>query len=146
MRAMRALAIAAVVVVLGVAPSASHPSTVAFEIAERDLFPESVAFDPADGAYYVGSLHKRKIVRVDRDGVATDFIASKGDGLWAVLGMKIDPQRRELWANSCALGPTERPPMIDPEPSEAGRAAVHRYDLRTGELVRRYEPREPPAS
>lgn len=141
---MRALAIAAIVVGLGVAPAAPQRSTVAFEIAERDLFPESVAFDPADGAYYVGSLHKRKIVRVDREGVATDFVPSKRDGLWAVLGMKIDAQRRELWANTCALGPTERPPMIDPDPREAGRAAVHRYDLRTGALVRRYEAREAP--
>src|SRR5690606_2436920 len=47
---------------------------------------------------------------------------------------------------SCNLGPGQRPPMIDPEPETAGRAAVHRYDLRTGELVRRYQPVDPPAS
>lgn len=128
------------------ASSPQHPSTVAFELDERDLLPESIAHDPTDRAFYVGSMHKRKIVRIDADGRVSDFVASKQDGLWTVLGMKIDPQRRELWAASCNLGPDQRPPMIDPEPETAGSAAVHRYDLRTGELVRRYLPVDPPAS
>lgn len=128
----------------GSAPGATHPSEAAFEIAERDLLPESIAHDPHDGAFYVGSMHKRKIVRIDRTGEVTDFVAPKADGLWGVLGMKVDPSRRELWVATCNLGPDQRPPMIDPEPATAGRTAVHRYDLRTGALVRRYEPVNPP--
>jgi hypothetical protein len=138
--------VAALALLVGlVAPTPTHRSTVAFELAERDLFPESIAFDPADGAYYVGSMVKRKIVRVAADGTATDFVPSKHEGLWDVLGMKIDPQRRELWLATCNLGANERPPMIDPEPESAGRTAVYRYDLRTAALIRRYEPQSPPA-
>ncbi len=123
---------------------AEHASTVAFEIEERDLFPESVAFDPSERSFYVGSMYKRKIVKVDREGRASDFVAPKRDGLWEVLGMKIDVRRRELWANTCNLGEGQRPPMIDPDPSTAGRAAVMRYDLENGALLRRYEPKDPP--
>lgn len=127
-----------------VEPSPPHRSTVAFELAERDLFPESIAYDAKEGAYYVGSMTKRKIVKVAADGSTTDFVPSKRDGLWAVLGMKIDPRRRELWANTCHPSPTDRPPLVEPDPAAVGRAAVHRYDLRTGALVRRYEVRDPP--
>jgi sugar lactone lactonase YvrE len=116
---------------------AGSPSTELFSLKERDLVPESVAHDPVDDVHYVGALHKRKIVRVDRSGTARDFVKSKQDGLWSVLGLKVDPVRRELWANSCnAWVP---PPMIDPEPGTVGTAAVFRYDLRTGRLVKKYE-------
>lgn len=125
---------------------ASHPSTVAFELPERDLFPESIAHDAADGSFYVGSMYRRKIVRIASDGKISDFTASKQDGLWGLLGMKIDPKRRELWANVCNLGPKERPPMIDPDAATAGKAALYRYDLRTGKLIQRYVAVEPPAA
>ncbi len=98
--------------------------------------PESVAHDPADGTFYVGSLYRRKIVAV-RDGVARDFVASKADGLGAVLGMKVDAERRELWANSCHGA--EPPVIVDADPKRRGETAVHRYDLRTGRLIRAYK-------
>ena len=110
-------------------------STTAFSLAEKDLMPESVAYDATDGTFYVGSLYRRKIVAV-REGVARDFVASKADGLGAVLGMKLDPTRRELLANSCHGA--EPPVILDSEPKRRGEAAVHRYDLRTGQLVRAY--------
>ena len=75
-----------------VAPrAASHPSTVAFEIPERDLLPESIAHDPADGSFYVGSMHKRKIVQIAANRSMRDFVTSGADG----LGMKVDPRRRD---------------------------------------------------
>jgi tetratricopeptide (TPR) repeat protein len=111
---------------------------VAVRLAERDLFPESVAYDPAERAFYVGSMYRRKIVKVDPAGEVRDFVASAQDGLWTVLGMKVDPARRELWANTCNLG--GGPPMSPPEPATVGRAAVVRYDLQTGRLLRKYEP------
>ena len=115
---------------------------VAFRIAERDLYPESVAWDPARRAFYLGGMYKRKIVKVEEDGRVSDFVPSGRDGLWTVLGMKVDASRRELWANTCNLG--RGPAMVNPEPATVGRAAVFRYDLDTGRLVRRYDgPEEP---
>jgi hypothetical protein len=110
-------------------------STLAFRLAERDLMPESVAYDPADDTYYVGSLYRRKIVAV-RHGVAREFVTAKRDGLTSVLGMKIDPARRELWANACN---GTSPQMLDPEPRTQGRTGVFRYDLGTGRLLAKHE-------
>ena len=70
----------------------------AFRIPEKDLIPEGIAYDPADRALFVGSLNKRKIVRVAPDGKAADFVASDQDGLGPVLGLRVDPERRWLWA------------------------------------------------
>jgi hypothetical protein len=111
-------------------------SVTAFRLGERDLMPESIAHDPTDGTFYVGSLYRRKIVAL-REGVVRDFVASKADGLGAVLGMKVDAARRELWANSCHGA--EPPVILDADPERRGETAVHRYDLRTGKLIRAYQ-------
>jgi hypothetical protein len=108
-------------------------STIAFRLGEKDLMPESVAHDPQDGTFYVGSLYRRKIVAV-RDGAAHDLVPSKADGLGAVLGMKVDARRRELLSNSCHGAPP--PVIVDADPDRQGETALHRYDLPTGKLIR----------
>jgi hypothetical protein len=107
-------------------------STLAFRLAERDLLPESVAHDPQDGVWYVGSMRKRKIVGV-RDGVASDFVPAQAHGLGMVLGMKVDAGRRELLVNSCHADFT--PAIENPEPQRVGEAAVYRFALGTGKLI-----------
>jgi hypothetical protein len=108
---------------------ARNRSAVAFRVAERDLIPEGIAVDPATGATFVGSLAKSKIVRVDKSGAARDFTTQGQDGLWAVLGMKVDAKRRQLWVCSAA-GPRNG--------ADDGRAGVFVYDLETGKLVRKH--------
>jgi hypothetical protein len=63
-------------------------SRVAFRVAERDLIPEGVAYDPSDGVFFISSVHKRMIVRV-APGAAAERFSGPDDGLWAVLGMKV---------------------------------------------------------
>jgi hypothetical protein len=113
-------------------------SRVFAALPERDLIAESLDLDPRDGSAYVGSLHLRKILRVAPDGAVSDFVAPARDGLWSVLGIKIDPVRRELWANSCNVG--ANPPMKPAEPATVGRSAVYRFALDDGRLIRRYAP------
>jgi hypothetical protein len=110
---------------------------VAFTLSDRELIPESVAYDPADRSFYVGSMYKRKIVRVTADGQVTDFVPQAANGLWSVLGIKIDPGRRELWANACNLA-DRNPPMVPDEADTRGQGGVFRYDLRTGKLIAKY--------
>src|SRR5688572_5898013 len=88
---------------------------VAWALEEKDLIPESVAWDPAHDVFYVGSMYKRKIVKVDRGGRASDFVPQAGSGLLSVVGMKVDPRRRELWANACNLM-EPLPPMVPEDP------------------------------
>lgn len=104
-------------------------SRAAFTLAERDLIPEGIAYDPAERVFYVGSIHKRKVVRVDARGAVKDFTVEGQDGLWGVLGMRVDPARRVLWVNSVA----------GPEAGEArGSSGVFKYDLKTGGLIKKY--------
>lgn len=104
-------------------------STVAFRLAE-DLIPENIAHDPTSGAFFVGSMYHAKILRIGPDGTVTDFVPPRHGGLLAVLGMKVDPRRRELWAAAGNFG--DRPPMAVPDPATAGRGALFRFDVDSG--------------
>lgn len=110
-------------------------------LQERDLLPEGIASDPETGALYLSSLHKRKVVRVDRDGKVSDFLPEGKDGLRATLGMRVDPKRRHLWVVS-----SSEPFMKGFTPDDQGRSAVHVFDLASGRLVHRWtlgSPAEP---
>ena len=115
----------------------SLASTRAFVLPERDLLPESMAFDPRTGSFFIGSMHRRKIVRRDRDGRVRDW-AGPERGLWSILGIKIDASRGELWANSCNMG--NELPMTPADPATVGRGALLRLRLTDGSVVRRFEP------
>ena len=121
----------------GAAASAKPASTRAFVLPERDLLPESLAFDPSTGSFFVGSMHRRKIVRRDRDGRVRDW-AGPERGLWSIIGIKIDASSGELWANSCNMG--DELPMTPVEPATVGRGALIRLRLADGSVIRRYEP------
>ncbi|HEY0170032.1 MAG TPA: SMP-30/gluconolactonase/LRE family protein [Pyrinomonadaceae bacterium] len=104
-------------------------SRAAFTLAERDLIAEGIAYDPAERVFYVGSIHRRKVVSVDARGAVRDFTGEGQDGLWGVLGMRVDAARRVLWVNS----------MAGPEAGEArGSSGVFKYDLKTGRLIKKY--------
>jgi hypothetical protein len=82
-------------------------------------------------------MHHRKIVRRTADGRVSDW-AGPGQGLWSILGMKVDPGARELWANSCSMG--DELPMVPPDRATIGRGALLRLRLDDGAVIARYEP------
>lgn len=105
---------------------------VGFSVDDKTLIAESLAFDPKGGSYYVGSIHQRKIVRIDRKGIASDF-SKPSDGLWSVLGMRVDAARGFLWACTTAF-----PQMKGFAPEDKGRAGIFKYELATGRLLKKY--------
>jgi sugar lactone lactonase YvrE len=111
-------------------------SRVAFEIPESDLLTEGIAYDSADGVFYVGSVRKGKILRVGRDGRTSVFAAVEG-GRWAPLGLRVDGRRGTLWVAAAAL-----PQVAAYQSADSGRSAILQYHLRSGRLTRRYEPRD----
>ena len=115
------------------AVNASHESQLAFYLAEKDLLPESVAFDPKDGSFYVGSTRKGKIVRVDAKGAARDFIAPRQDGLWMVIGIKVHPTRRTLWA--CSFDGSN---LEGYKAGNTNGSGVFAFNLDTGKLIRKW--------
>ncbi|HET8775770.1 MAG TPA: SMP-30/gluconolactonase/LRE family protein [Thermoanaerobaculia bacterium] len=108
---------------------------VAFTIqGQRDLVPEGIAYDPVDDVFYLSSIHRRKVVRVDRAGAARDFVPEAQDGMLSSLGMKVDAARRLLWVVS-----TGTPEMRGATPEDEQRSILAAYDLRGGRLVRKVE-------
>ncbi len=112
-------------------------SRKAFTVAEIDLLPEGLAYDADDKVFYLGSVHKRKVVRIDRQKRATDFLSSAQDGLLAVTALAVDSDRRLLWVCSTAM-----PQMQGYTAEDAGRSFVAVYHLKTGELLRTYTPQD----
>jgi len=112
-------------------------SVRAFTLAERDLIPEGIAHDPNTGTFFVGSIYKRKIVAVDRNGAARDLVVQGADTreeLYSPLGMKFDARRGSLWVASAAA------PQMQGyvEAEHRGRAALHEIDPSTGRTRARY--------
>ena len=107
-------------------------SAFAIAVKEKGLVAEGVAFDARTGNYYLSSVHKRKILRVDKAGVVNEFAVAK-DGLWAAMGIKVDTTKRFLWVATAAV-----PQMEDFKPEDEGRSGLLKFDLASGKLLKQY--------
>lgn len=106
----------------------------AFKLANaRDLVPEGIAWDPADDVFYVTSIYRRKVIRVERNGTARDFTTEGQDGMLGGLGAKVDVQRRLLWVISSTT-----PEMRGWKEGDSG-SMLAAYDLRDGRLVKKVD-------
>lgn len=123
-------------------PAAEAPtSDLAFTVDERDLLPENIAFDPVDRAFYIGSSRHGKIVKIEADGTAGDFTAPRQDGLWMVMGMKVDAARRHLWVAS-----SDGDNLVGYQRSKKRAAGIFQFDLGSGRLLRQWVLESPGAS
>ncbi len=93
-------------------------SQSAFKISEGDLIPENLAYDPGTHEFFFGSTTKNKIVRCSSTGSCKPFAS----GLGTVLGLKVDPVTKTLWANS----------------NSSNEAGLFHYDLASGKLIRKF--------
>ena len=107
-------------------------SEVAFQLQEKDLLTEGIAYDPVTRVFFVSSVHRRKIVRRSPAGSVSDFVREGQDGIEAVLALAVDWRGRVLWACSAAM-----PQMRGYEPAMEGSTALFAYDLRNGMLLRK---------
>jgi len=62
------------VFLLGSLPLDTQSVEVAFRISEKDLIPEGIAYDATSRSFFVSSIHKNKIIRIDERNKVTDFI------------------------------------------------------------------------
>lgn len=106
-------------------------STRAFTLTEKDFIPEGIACDMRTKAFFVGSVYKRKIVRVV-GGKEEEFI-SQLDGLWSVFGICIDTTRNALWVCTAAV-----PQTAGVDTSEIGRSELLCFDLSTRKKLYSY--------
>jgi sugar lactone lactonase YvrE len=67
-------------------------SKPAFALAEHDLIPEDIAHDPKTGRFFISSVRKAKIITGD----GKEFAKAP----WPVLALRVDADRRILWAST----------------------------------------------
>ncbi len=99
---------------------------------EKGLVPEGLAYDPETKTFYVGSVYRKKIVALKDNGEATDFSKAE-DGLWSVLGLRVDAKHHFLWACTAA-----QPQVAEIKKSDLGRSGMFKYDLETGKLLGKF--------
>lgn len=107
--------------------------TIAYTLPSGDLIAEGLAYDAVSRTMFVGSVRKRQILSIGKDGDIKEF-SREHDGLWGVFGMRVDPKARILWVCTAAL-----PQMEGYRESDRFRVAVCKYDLEKKTLLRKYE-------
>ncbi len=115
---------------------AVNNSSIAFTVNEKDLLPESIAYDEATHNFYITSTRKGKIVKVSKDGKAEDYITSKQDGLWMAIGLQIDSKRRLLWV--CSTGGDNLIDYYLKDDVDGRPAGIFKFNLDTGKLIKKY--------
>jgi hypothetical protein len=105
-------------------------SPVVLRLRDPKMIPEGIAYDPAGRRHYIGSIAQRKVVVVDTKSRTRDF-STASDRLDAVLGLAVDPMRRQLLAVSTN--------GFEDGAKTDRRNAVLRYDLRSGRRLQRLD-------
>ncbi len=117
--------------------SAVTSSQLAFTIPEKDLALEGITYDKIGGDFYLGSMRKNEIIRIDRSGKTSVFKKPGEDSLLSVVGMQVDPLRRIIWVCS-----NVDPAMETYRKDQQIRGYVFRFDLEKGMLLGKYEPKD----
>jgi len=109
-------------------------AVVADTLDDASLLAEDVAWDEPRGRFLVSSIHRRKIVVVNRAGRTWDFAYPAAAGSWGIYGLSIDHANGLLWATTAA-----GPECDEYVPADSGRTALLAFNLRTGGVRRRVE-------
>jgi streptogramin lyase len=67
---------------------------------DKDLIPEGLAWDAKREVFYLGSLHRKKIVQIDRESHVSDFLLPQQEPFLPILGIRMDPNDSTIWANT----------------------------------------------
>lgn len=100
---------------------------VARVLAEREIRPEGIAWDPEARAFYLGNAPARGVMLVPLAGPVRPLAVPGPGDMLAPLGMKVDTTARVLWVASVAF-----PLMSGYVDADAGRSRLVAVDLRSG--------------
>jgi hypothetical protein len=88
-----------------------HKAHVALTVPASDLFPEGLAVDASNGVFYMGSMHRKEIVKFTLSSGVSDFVKQDAYDLSPVGGVHVDPLDYSVWAASDA-GEKQRPELL----------------------------------
>jgi hypothetical protein len=103
----------------------------AFSLPDPDLLPEALAWDAKRQVWLVGSLAKRKVIRVAANGSSADVFT--GPKILRVVGIHVDPARQLVWFATYAYGNADTSDPIV-------RTRLFRVDPAGYRILRSYEP------
>jgi hypothetical protein len=103
---------------------------IAIELEDAELIPEGIAYDAHSQSFFIGSIAKRKIVRIEWGNAVSDFTHADAS-LDSVLGLAVDSPRRLLYAVSTSA--------VTDEGRKRPRNAVVAFDVDSGQLKRRVD-------
>jgi sugar lactone lactonase YvrE len=109
-------------------------ATVAFRLSDPTLLAEDVVWDEPRKRFLISSVHEGKIIAVDMQGHATDFVPAGAKDVWSFYGLAIDPKHNRLWATTAA-----GPEFASFQLADSGRTALLGYELKTGKPVARFD-------
>src|SRR5215467_14327852 len=89
----------------------AHKAHIAFTVPAEDLFPEGLAVDTSNGLFYMGSMHRNKIVKFTLTGGVADFVKEDAHDLSPIGGVHVDPMDHTVWASTDA-GVKQRPELL----------------------------------
>ncbi len=101
---------------------------------DADLVAEDLAFDTRNGARYLSSVHKGKVLALDATGRWGDFLAPTELSAWGIYALAVDAARARLWISTVAGAIS--PPF---RAADAGRSAVLRVNLNNRVQEDRFE-------
>jgi tetratricopeptide (TPR) repeat protein len=103
---------------------------VAFEMVDKTMLPEGIAYDAPSRAFFIGSIPQGRIFRVGEGNAISEF-AGVSAHLDYVLGLAVDAPRRVLYAVSTSALTTA---------GEKNRKnAVVAFDVDSRKLLQRYD-------
>jgi hypothetical protein len=117
--------LALLVFLVGALMADAQPVEVAFRISEKDLIPEGIAYDATSKSFFVSSIHKSKIIRIDEHHKVIDFIKSGKEGIGQVLGIKVS--NGKLWVCS-----------NKGEGNSEGQSMLHAFKISSGDLISKW--------
>jgi hypothetical protein len=103
-----------------------------FALADPGLVPEDIDFDPGSKTFLITSVLEKKIMRVTAAGELSAFASSPSG--WPMLAVKVDAQRKRVWATEVALDG-----FTSVAKGDWGKSAVLCFDFATGKLLNRIE-------
>ncbi len=106
-------------------------SDTAFVVNDGGSHIESVAYDSKTKSLFLGSIHKRKIIKRDKSGKVTDFTRPGEYGIGAVFGLRIDSKKGFLWACSSRMQEMENY-------DSTLQSSVYKFEISTGRLLNKY--------
>ena len=93
-----------------------------------------VAWDSSRERFLVGTRVDGKLLAVEDNGKSEVLLeADEVNGLWSIDGLAVDAENNRLWVSS-----TASPVFHKFNPSDANRGALFEFDLKTLELLKRY--------